>query len=282
MLYVCRWYTQLVCGLLRNEACGGCSRGADCPHCRSWPAQGVRWLVRRILVNATKLLMCLSPPPRRPLVPSGGLWQLWAAERHLWLILSDIKDRDRVFLLDAVVAFWPFRVMLLTPSWTGTRRQAAAIQWFLPRRSPAQGAVHGLCRVLAPHMGMLRKRASPPVLPHKQIGTGAVRRRALGRGPRSLSKICGPFFRWRVLWPRSTEAGGPGLMRVAPAGKERRSPQRTVSVSPQCLQEIDLLTCNVRCSRAQQSPAAHISVSSHPELAELSMLATPSGVSGAS
>ncbi len=38
------------------------------------------------------------------------------------------------------------------------------------------------CRLLAfsvmlltPHMGMLRKRASPPVLPHKQIGTGAVR-----------------------------------------------------------------------------------------------------------
>ncbi len=101
MLYVCRWYTQLVCGLLRSEACGGGSRGADCPHCRSWLAQGVRWLVRRILVNSTKLLMCLSPPPRRPLVPSGGLWQLWAAERHLWLILSDIKDRDRVFLLDA-------------------------------------------------------------------------------------------------------------------------------------------------------------------------------------
>ncbi len=26
---------------------------------------------------------------------------LVAAERHLWLTLSDIKDRDRVFLLDA-------------------------------------------------------------------------------------------------------------------------------------------------------------------------------------
>ncbi len=63
-----------------------------------------------------------------------------------------------------------------------------------------------------------------------------------GRGPRSLSRICGPFFRRRGLRPRSPEAGGPGLMRVAPAGEERRSPQRTVPVSPQCPQEIDLLT----------------------------------------
>ncbi len=41
---------------------------------------------------------------------------LVAAERHLWLTLSDIKDRDRVFLLDSLV-------MLLIPLSTGTRRR---------------------------------------------------------------------------------------------------------------------------------------------------------------
>ncbi len=32
-----------------------------------------------------------------------------AAERHLWLTLSDIKDKDRVFLLDAFQRFLPRR-----------------------------------------------------------------------------------------------------------------------------------------------------------------------------
>ncbi len=63
-----------------------------------------------------------------------------AAERHLWLTLSDIKDRDRVFLLDT----------LLSPSGlfgdavdsvVEAGRQAAAFQWFLPRCSLAHGAV---------------------------------------------------------------------------------------------------------------------------------------------
>ncbi len=135
-----------------------------------------------------------------------------------------------------------FSVMLLTPSWTGSRRQAAAIQWFLPRRSPSSG---GCSRPLPLYWlliwGCSERERRRPCSPTNKSGPGAVRM-ALGRGPRSLSQICGLFFRWRVLWPRSTEAGGPGLLRVAPAGKERRSPQRTVSVSPQCLQEIDLLT----------------------------------------
>ncbi len=48
-----------------------------------------------------------------------------AAERHLWLTLSDIKDKDRVFLLDRH---------------REARRQAGAFQRFLPHRPPAQAA----------------------------------------------------------------------------------------------------------------------------------------------
>ncbi len=57
---------------------------------------------------------------------------LVAAERHLWLTLSDIKEKGRVFLLDA----------LLAPSglFGDAHKQATAFQRFLPRRSSTQAA----------------------------------------------------------------------------------------------------------------------------------------------
>ncbi len=79
----------------------------------------------------------------------------------------------------------------------------------------------------------------PPGLSRSRAGAVSE---ALGRGPRSLSRICGPSFGRRGLRPRSPDAYGPGLMRAAPSGEERRSPQYAVPVSPQCPQEIGLLT----------------------------------------
>ncbi len=58
-------------------------------------------------------------------------------------------------------------------------------------------------------------------------------------------------------------------MRAGPSGEERFTPHYTVPVSPQCPQEISLLT--LPCSRAQRSPAS----------ISLSLFATPSGVSRA-
>ncbi len=50
----------------------------------------------------------------------------------------------------------------------------------------------------------------------------------------SLSRICGPSFRLRDLPPSSPDRHGPG--------EERVTPHYTVSVSPQCPQEINLPT----------------------------------------
>ncbi len=71
-----------------------------------------------------------------------------AAERHLWLTLSDIKDKDRVFLLDrqglsntlAPLGLFGDTVESVVDRQWEARRQAVAFQRFLPRYPPAQAA----------------------------------------------------------------------------------------------------------------------------------------------
>ncbi len=66
-----------------------------------------------------------------------------AAERHLWLTLSDMKDKDRVCLLDAPLSssgLFGDAVNSVVDRFQEASKQAAAFQWFLPRRSRAQGA----------------------------------------------------------------------------------------------------------------------------------------------
>lgn len=68
---------------------------------------------------------------------------LVAAERHLWLTLSDMKEKDRVFLMDAPLApsgLFGDAVDSVVDRYQEARKQAAAFQRFLPRRSLAQGA----------------------------------------------------------------------------------------------------------------------------------------------
>ncbi len=66
---------------------------------------------------------------------------LVAAERHLWLTLSDIKYRDRVFLLYSLLSpSGPFNgnaVGAVVDRYQEAVKQAAAFQRFLPRRSLA-------------------------------------------------------------------------------------------------------------------------------------------------
>ncbi len=66
-----------------------------------------------------------------------------AAERHLWLTLSDMKDKDRVCLLDAPLSssgLFGDAVNSVVDRFQEASKQAVAFQRFLPRRSRAQGA----------------------------------------------------------------------------------------------------------------------------------------------
>ncbi len=68
---------------------------------------------------------------------------LVAAERHLWLTLSDIKEKDRVFLLDTPLApsgLFGDAVDTVVDRYQEAHKQAVAFQRFLPRRSSAQAA----------------------------------------------------------------------------------------------------------------------------------------------
>ncbi len=67
---------------------------------------------------------------------------LVAAERHLWLTLSDMKEKDRVFLMDAPLApsgLFGEAVDLVVDRYQEARKQAAVFQRFLPHRSIAIG-----------------------------------------------------------------------------------------------------------------------------------------------
>ncbi len=180
------------------------------------------------------------------------------------------------------VAFWPLgdAVDTVVDRHQEAGRQAAAFRRF---SSPSTLSNSRGCWVRAapaacwfPRIGKVRKRALPPVR-LRGGGVGVVRR-VHGRRPPSLSRICGPFFRLGSLRPRSPDVSGPGLMRVAPAGVEQRSPQRTVPVSPQCPQEIDLPTLPLMVSQGAVVSSEHTSQSLPPgNVAELRCSPPPSG-----
>ncbi|KAL0176585.1 hypothetical protein M9458_028915, partial [Cirrhinus mrigala] len=77
-----------------------------------------------------------------------------AAERHLWLTLSDMKEKDRVFLLDTPLA----------PSglYQEACKQAAAFQWFLPCHVQALEAGGTSSSYRAAQKQSVTSRAPPP------------------------------------------------------------------------------------------------------------------------
>ncbi|XP_048030341.1 uncharacterized protein LOC125257733 [Megalobrama amblycephala] len=69
---------------------------------------------------------------------------LVATERHLWLHLSSIKDKDKNFLMDALLAppgLFGDAVNSVVERFQEANKQAAAFQKLLPRRSFTPGAV---------------------------------------------------------------------------------------------------------------------------------------------
>ncbi|CAM4567152.1 unnamed protein product [Leuciscus chuanchicus] len=68
---------------------------------------------------------------------------LAATERHLWLNLSGIKERDRAFLLDALLAppgFFSDAVSSVVEKFQEAKKQATAFQKFTPHLQKSHGA----------------------------------------------------------------------------------------------------------------------------------------------
>ncbi|KAI2661474.1 Transposon Ty3-G Gag-Pol polyprotein [Labeo rohita] len=118
-----------------------------------------------------------------------------AAERHLWLTLSDMKEKDRVFLLDA-------------PAW---------VFWPVWRRSR-------FCRQQVP--GGTQTSGGVPEVPPSPFASSCG---CWARGP-----TCGSCFRRRGPRPKSGPDANSGPPRVAPAGEGWVLPHYTVPISPRC------------------------------------------------
>ncbi|CAM4693006.1 unnamed protein product [Leuciscus chuanchicus] len=136
---------------------------------------------------------------------------LVATERHLWLDLSDIKDKEKYVLLDAPVStqgLFGDAVNSAVAKSQEASKQEAALQKLLPRRSSLRllsgSSLSHLKRALS--TVPLRNRAFPPVLPHKNLGDteGALKPSSL----RGVKRICGPLLPPRRLLGKSPDVRG--------------------------------------------------------------------------
>ncbi|CAM4628207.1 unnamed protein product [Leuciscus chuanchicus] len=136
---------------------------------------------------------------------------LVATERHLWLDLSDIKDKEKYVLLDTPVStqgLFGDAVNSAVAKSQEASKQAAALQKLLPRRSSLRllsgSSLTHLKRALS--TVPLRNRAFPPVLPHKNLGDteGALKPSSL----RGVKRICGPLLPPRRLLGKSPDVRG--------------------------------------------------------------------------
>ncbi|KAL0147482.1 hypothetical protein M9458_057222 [Cirrhinus mrigala] len=154
---------------------------------------------------------------------------LVAAERHLWLTLSDMKEKDRVFLLDAPLlpaGLFGDAVNAVVDRYQEARKQAAAFQRFLPRRHPAHGAAateQPRPSTSSSYREAQKQSVATRTPPHRE----RVVKRSSRRGPR----------------PSGPDGSGPPG--AAPSGGKRVAPQYSVSGSPPCPREIALPTLPV-------------------------------------
>ncbi len=151
---------------------------------------------------------------------------LVAAERHLWFgSLSDIKDRDRVFLMDATLSpsgLFGDAVDSVVDRHQEARRQAAAFQRFLPRCSLARGAAgreQPLPRADSSYREAQKESVAARAPLHKNRGRGGKKRRSRTSQPKPdlrtvLQAKRSSAKKPRGWWPRAYE-GSPHWGRVA-------------------------------------------------------------------
>ncbi|KAL0173005.1 hypothetical protein M9458_033316, partial [Cirrhinus mrigala] len=160
---------------------------------------------------------------------------LVAAERHLWLTLSDMKEKDRVFLLNSPLSpsgLFGDAVNTVVERDREARKQAAAFQRFLPRRTPAQGAA-----------GREQPRPSTSSSSYRETQKQSVATRTPPQRERVVKRsnpTCRSCYSRRS--PRLSGPDNSGPLRAAPSGERRGAPHYSVSALPPCPQEAGLLT----------------------------------------
>ncbi|KAI2660091.1 Transposon Ty3-G Gag-Pol polyprotein [Labeo rohita] len=180
---------------------------------------------------------------------------LVAAERHLWLTLSDMKEKDRVFLLDAPLSpsgLFGVSVTSVVDRYQEARKQAAAFQRFLPLRHPAREAA-----------GREQPRPSTSSS-YREAQKQSVATRSRWGGVR-VATLCFCFVRSKsgtskarpdlrvVLQPKKSSTKADLSLRAAPRGVRRGAPHSSVSASPLCPQETVSLTLPVLQGAAASS-----------------------------
>ncbi|KAL0199681.1 hypothetical protein M9458_002868, partial [Cirrhinus mrigala] len=148
-----------------------------------------------------------------------------ATERHLWLTLSDMKEKDRVLLLDAPLepsGLFGDAVDSVVSRYQEAHKQAAAFQRFLPRRSLVPAAAgceqpqpctsSSYCEVQKLSVATRAPPSRDRDQRHSRPGSSKVRPdlRVVLHGPDAIS----------------------GPPRAAPTGEERVAPHYTVSLPP--------------------------------------------------
>ncbi len=93
----------------------------------------------------TGLAFSLPPSPERAHANSPVEWGVGrsmaasvAAERHLWLNSTEIRERDKVFLMDAPISqsgLFGEAVSAVVKKFRSAKTQSAALKQFMPRRS---------------------------------------------------------------------------------------------------------------------------------------------------
>ncbi|XP_048037449.1 uncharacterized protein LOC125262674 [Megalobrama amblycephala] len=133
---------------------------------------------------------------------------LVATERHLWLNLSDIRERDKASLMDAPLSpagLFGDAVTTVVERFQEAKKQSAAFQRFIPRkpRIPPPRLMSGISlgRQRAPQRTTERNKRSawPPVLPRRELGdrVGPLSRSLLG-----AERTCAP-----LSWPGRLRSG---------------------------------------------------------------------------
>ncbi len=91
-----------------------------------------------------------------------------AAERHLWLNLTEIREKEKVFLMDAPISqsgLFGEAVSSVVEKFRSAKTQSAALKQFLPRRTRD---------LSTPPSSMSRERSLPRKEPFGRSGTQAT------------------------------------------------------------------------------------------------------------